>query len=40
MNDTVSFLILGAATLWLALSIVVSLIIGRVIKHAEQQRPR
>lgn len=40
MNDAASFLILGAATLWLALSIGVSLVIGRVIKHAEKQRPR
>jgi len=38
--DLADLLILGAATLWLAASIVVSLIIGRVIKHAEQRRPR
>lgn len=40
MIDLADLLILGAATTWLATSIVVSLIISRVIRHAEQQPPR
>lgn len=39
MIDLADLLILGGATLWLALSIAASLLIGRVIRHRDEQRP-
>lgn len=40
MIDLMDFVILGAATAWLAISIGVSLLIGRAIDRREQQKPR